>query len=90
LSLSNSLFLILTEVLKAELIDPANDPLVNPAAVPLTSVIMPDVPHKAMNLHYTPIKIQEVILRVSAINRTGNMTLKGILRSSYRGQEIIN
>jgi hypothetical protein len=75
---------------KAELIDPANDPLIDPTAVPLATVIMPDVPHKAMNLHYTPIKTQEVILRVSAINSTGNMTLKNILRSNYRGEEMIN
>jgi hypothetical protein len=67
-------------IVKAELIDPANDPLIDPTAAPLVSSIMEDTKDisRGMNLSYNVTKNQELILRISVTNSTGNFILRRI------------
>lgn len=60
---------------KMELIDPAEDPLIDPSAVPLASDILEDIKDvlSAVKLNYRSNKNMQAILRVSAQNSTGTV-----------------
>jgi hypothetical protein len=76
---------------KAELIDPANDPLIDPTATVLATSSMANVKdtYISMNLNYNPTKAQELILRILVKNNTGNYILKELVRFNRRSREII-
>ncbi len=77
--------------IKAELIDPANDPLIDPTTTPLATTSMADVKDTdvSMNINYNSTKAQELILRISAKNNTGNYILKELIRFNCRSREVI-
>ncbi|MBZ2167024.1 G8 domain-containing protein [Methanobacterium spitsbergense] len=77
--------------IKAELIDPANDPLIDPTATPLVTSSMADIKDTdvSMNINYKSLKAQELILRISAKNNTGNYILKELVRFNRRSREVI-
>jgi hypothetical protein len=60
-----------------ELIDPANDPLIDNTATPLATYNLPDQPNTnlPLKLAYKSNKAMNAILRISAKNSTGTVNI---------------
>lgn len=62
-------------IVKAEIIDPSADPLVDTAALALKTVNMPDIADdkRTISISYKATQNKQLILRVSVINSSGNV-----------------
>jgi hypothetical protein len=77
---------------KAEIIDPAADPLIDPDASALVTEVLGDVANKKkdMSIAYKSLKSGEYILRVSAMNASGTFYLNPIMRFQKRYQDVLS
>jgi hypothetical protein len=76
---------------KAEIIDPTDDPLIDPEAEALDTALMPDltVERQSFNVSVKPEHDKQLILRVSAKNSQGTMILyPPVIYERFRKKEL--
>ena len=78
--------------IKAEIIGPANDPLVDTSALPLVVEYLPDIADldEPIDIRYRATQTQQLILRLSVINATGNVYFDPVVSfEKFRRKELI-